>query len=101
MPPKVIFPEVYSFEESIAILNKYKNQLTKEQYENTKSVIGNHAIESIYLNERDIKILVDMDVHHLSSEEAIQRARERGEFWTFIYYSSFYSMFFKYFIFIP
>ncbi|KHG34112.1 hypothetical protein [Sulfurospirillum sp. MES] len=80
MPPKVIFPEVYSFEESIAILNKYKNQLTKEQYENTKSVIGNHAIESIYLNERDIKILVDMDVHHLSSEEAIQRARERGEF---------------------
>lgn len=98
---KVIFPEVYSSEESIAILNKYKNQLTKEQYDSIKSNIGTHSIEDIYLNERDIKMLVDMCVHHLSSEEAIQRARERGEFWTFIYYSSFYSMFFKYFIFIP
>ena len=98
---KVIFPEVYSSEESIAILNKYKNQLTKEQYDSIKSNIGTHSIEDIYLNERDIKMLVDMCVHHLSSEEAIQRARERGELWTFIYYSSFYSMFFKYFIFIP
>ncbi len=80
MPPKVIFPEVYSFEESVAILDKYKNQLTKEQYDSIKSNIGTHSIEDIYLNERDIKMLVDMCVHHLSSEEAIQRARERGEF---------------------
>ncbi|WP_060825139.1 hypothetical protein [Sulfurospirillum cavolei] len=77
---KVIFPEVHSFEESVAILNKYKNQLTKEQYDSIKSNIGTHSIEDIYLNERDIKMLVDMCVHHLSSEEAIQRARERGEF---------------------
>lgn len=76
---KVIFPEVYSFEESVAILNKYKDKLTKEQYDSIKSNIGTHSIEDIYLNERDIKMLVDMCVNKLSFSEALQRTKDRGE----------------------
>ena len=52
------YPEVYSLEESLAILEKYKNKLTTEQYESINSTIRGFAIEDMYLNERDIKDLV-------------------------------------------
>ncbi|HEF3283300.1 TPA: hypothetical protein R9A30_001733 [Campylobacter coli] len=42
------YPEVHSLEESLAILKKYKDDVNKEDYEGIKSVISNHAIESIY-----------------------------------------------------
>lgn len=46
--------KVYSLEESIAILNKYKNKLTEKEYASIRSVIGNYAIENMFLNEDDI-----------------------------------------------
>lgn len=52
------YPEVHSLEESLAILKKYKDDLTKEQYKGIKSVICGHAIESIYCNELTIQLLV-------------------------------------------
>lgn len=48
------YPEVHSLEESLAILKKYKDDLTKEQYEAIRSNIGNFAIEDMFLNEKDI-----------------------------------------------
>ena len=48
------YPEVHSLEESLAILKKYKDDLTKEQYEAIRSNIGNFAIEDMFLNEQDI-----------------------------------------------
>ena len=48
------YPEVNSLEESLAILKKYKDDLTKEQYEAIRSNIGNFAIEDMFLNERNI-----------------------------------------------
>ncbi|PVX05072.1 hypothetical protein DDV87_08665, partial [Campylobacter jejuni] len=44
------YPEVHSLEESLAILKKYKDDLTKEQYEGIKSVICGHAIEDMFAN---------------------------------------------------
>lgn len=73
------YPEVHSLEESLAILNKYKKELTKEQYEQIRSVIGNHAIENIYSNERDILLMVDMQKNSLSFNEALTRAKARGD----------------------
>jgi hypothetical protein len=73
------YPEVHSLEESLAILKKYKSELTREQYEQIKSVIGNHAIESIYSNERDILLMVDMQKNSLSFDEALARAKARGD----------------------
>ncbi|MDN5064545.1 hypothetical protein [Aliarcobacter butzleri] len=48
------YPEVYTLAESLAILDKYKDDLTEEQFNNIKSVISSFAIESMYLNEKDI-----------------------------------------------
>jgi len=48
------YPEVYSLDESLAILDKYKNDLTIEQFNNIRSTIHNFAIENMFANERDI-----------------------------------------------
>lgn len=78
------YPEVNSLEESLAILKKYKNEINKDNYDNIVSVISGHAIESIYANERDIVLLVDMAKNNLSTDEAIKRAKARGDFWAII-----------------
>ncbi|TEY01975.1 hypothetical protein [Campylobacter sp. US33a] len=72
------YHKVYSLEESLVILKKYKDDLTKEQYENIKSNIGTHAIESIYLNELDIIMLVKRNVYGLSADEIIAEYKEKG-----------------------
>ena len=57
------YPEVHSLEESLAILDKYKDDLTEEQYKAIRSNIGSFAIEGMFLNQRNIidniKILKD------------------------------------------
>ncbi|RAX56976.1 hypothetical protein CCZ01_07945 [Helicobacter monodelphidis] len=73
------YPEVYSLEESLAILDKYKGQITQDQYEQNVSIIGNHAIEDIFLNESDIISLIEMDTENLTADEMIQRLRDKGE----------------------
>lgn len=74
------YPEVNSLEESLAILKKYKNEINKDNYDSIVSVISGHAIENIYANERDIVLLVDMAKNNLSTDEAIKRAKVRGDF---------------------
>ena len=48
------YKEVHSLEESLAILDKYKNKITQEQFMIIKSAIHNFAHESMYANEKDI-----------------------------------------------
>lgn len=55
------YPEVYSLAESLDILDKYKSDLTDEQYKQNKSVISSFAIESMYLNEKNILNLIQID----------------------------------------
>lgn len=73
------YPEVHSLEESLAILDKYKEQLAQEQYERIKSTISGHAIENLYANERDVIALVEMEVKNLSGDEIIQELKNRGD----------------------
>ena len=52
------YPEVYSLEKSLAILEKYKDELSAEQYEQNRSIVCNHAIEGMFANEQDIIDLI-------------------------------------------
>ncbi|MDR2066242.1 MAG: hypothetical protein LBP57_00135 [Endomicrobium sp.] len=53
--------ESKSLEESINILNKYKNKMTPKQYEeNLKNVYG-FAIEDMFLNEIDFETSLAVD----------------------------------------
>ncbi len=59
------YPEVNSLEESLAILKKYRNKISKDDYDNIKSVIGSHAIENEYLNEIDIEKIKASELEEL------------------------------------
>ncbi|MCG3701619.1 hypothetical protein L5F41_05875 [Aliarcobacter butzleri] len=65
------YPEVYTLVESLAILDKYKDNLTEEQFNNIKSVISSFAIESMYLNEKDILDGIKIQKGEATADELI------------------------------
>ena len=66
-----IYPEIYTLAESLAILDKYKDDLTQEQFNNIKSVISSFAIESMYLNEKDILDGIKIQKGEATADELI------------------------------
>ncbi|MCR8710993.1 hypothetical protein [Aliarcobacter butzleri] len=65
------YTEVYTLAESLAILDKYKDDLTEEQFNNIKSVISSFAIESMYLNEKDILDGIKIQKGEATADELI------------------------------
>lgn len=72
------YQESNSLKESLEILKRYKNDVSKEDYEIIKGVIGSHAIESSYADELDIIIMVKKAALQLSDEEIIAEYKEKG-----------------------
>ncbi|MFW2613056.1 hypothetical protein [Aliarcobacter butzleri] len=72
------YPEVYTLAESLAILDKYKSDLTEEQYKQNKSVISSFAIENMYLNEKNILNLIQIDNGVNPNELITQYKKEWG-----------------------
>lgn len=71
-----IYPEVYTLAESLAILDKYKSDLTEEQFNNIKSVISSFAIESMYLNEKDILDGIKIQKGEATADELITQYKK-------------------------
>ena len=69
-------PEVYSLEKSSAILEKYKDELSVEQYEQNVSIICNHAIEGMFANEQDIIDLIKVDKGEKTPDEIINEYKK-------------------------
>ncbi|MCT7591076.1 hypothetical protein [Aliarcobacter butzleri] len=65
------YSEVYTLVESLAILDKYKDDLTQEQFNNIKSVISSFAIENMYLNEKDILDGIKIQKGEATADELI------------------------------
>ena len=73
------YPEVHSLEESLAILDKYKDELTQEQFMAIKSAIHNFAHENMYANEKDIIDAIKIVKGEATSDELIaELKREWG-----------------------
>lgn len=53
--------EVHSLEESLAILDSYRDNLTDEQYKSIYSNICNFAIENMFANKQDIIELIQIE----------------------------------------
>ncbi|MBZ7995695.1 hypothetical protein, partial [Campylobacter canadensis] len=70
------YQESNSLKESLEILKRYKNDVSKEAYENIKSNIGTHAIENIYLDELSIVMLIKKNVYGLSADEVLAEYKE-------------------------
>ncbi|MDD5785854.1 hypothetical protein [Campylobacter lanienae] len=71
------YPEVHSLKESLAILDKYKDDLTKEQYEQNKSIICGFAIENMFANEEDIINLIKVDKQEKTPDEIIAKYKKK------------------------
>lgn len=57
--------------ESIEILNSFKSELTKEQYDNILSNIGTHAIEDMFPDYEDIYNLVQVEKGLITPDEIV------------------------------
>lgn len=51
-------PEVHSLEESLSILEKYRDQIPSYSYGIAASIIKNNALENLYLNETAITAIL-------------------------------------------
>ena len=51
-------PELHSLEESLAVLNKYRKDISKETYGLACDIIKDNAIEHLCLNEADITAIL-------------------------------------------
>ena len=70
------YPEVYSLEKSLAILEKYKDELSVEQYEQNRYIICNHAIEGMFANEQNIIDLIKVDKGEKTPDEIINKYKK-------------------------
>ena len=71
------YPEVHSLKESLAILDKYKDDLTKEQYKAIRSNIGSFAIEGMFLNQRNIIDNIKILKGEMTADEIIAEYKKK------------------------
>jgi hypothetical protein len=65
--------------QSIAILDKYKDETSQEAYDRLLYVIGTQAIENIFPNERDIKDMIRVEKGEITTDELVEEyKREWG-----------------------
>ncbi len=58
--------------QSIAILDKYKDEISPEAYDRILYVIGTQAIEDMFIDEENIKNLIRVEKGETTTEEIIQ-----------------------------
>ena len=62
--------------QSIAILNKYKDEISQEAYDRILYVIGTQAIEYIFPNEYDIKNLIRVENGEITTSDLVEEIKQ-------------------------
>lgn len=71
------YPEAHSLEESLAILESYRNNLTETQYKSIRSNICNFAIEDMFANQQDIIELIQIEKGEKTADEIIAQHKSQ------------------------
>jgi len=58
-------------QESYNYLNKYKDEISEEEYERIESTIGSQAIEDMFLTEDEVYNLIRMEKGEISADELV------------------------------
>ncbi|HQS77974.1 MAG TPA: hypothetical protein PLH07_08605 [Sulfurovum sp.] len=58
-------------QESYNHLDKYKGEISEEEYERIENTIGSHAIEDMFLSEDEVYNLVRMEKGEISADELV------------------------------
>ena len=69
------YPNSHSKEESMDILARYKSELSEEQYEAIVYSLCSHALEEIYLNERDILFGIAQLKDEITVDEIVEMVK--------------------------
>ena len=69
------YPNSHSKKESLDILARYKSELSEEQYEAIVYSLCSHALEDIYLNERDILLGIAQLKDEITVDEIVEMAK--------------------------
>ena len=62
--------------QSIAILDKYKDEITQEAYERILYVIGTQAIEDMFMDERSVKNLIRVENGEITTDKLIEEYKK-------------------------
>jgi len=62
-----------SKEESLSILNEYRDEISPEDFKNLKKIIGSFAIEDMYLTREDIEESIQVFRGETTHEEIINK----------------------------
>jgi len=69
------YPEVHSKSESIQILESYKSELSDDEYEGILKTLCSHALEGMYLNEKDILLSIAQLRNEITLDEIVEFAK--------------------------
>ena len=63
--------------QSIAYLDKYKDQISQEAYDRILQVIGNQAIEDMFMDEQGVKDLIRVENGEITTDELVEEIKQR------------------------
>jgi hypothetical protein len=63
-------------QQSIAVLDKYKDEIEDEKYIGIKSIIGSNAIEDIFATEEDILNMVDIATGKKTADQIVKEYKK-------------------------
>jgi hypothetical protein len=69
------YPDSFSKVQSLGILSQYKTQLTDNEYNAIWESLCSHALEGIYLNEKDIVLSIAQLRNEITLEEIVEMVK--------------------------
>ncbi len=69
------YPNSFSKTQSLSTLSQYKTQLTNEEYNAILDSLCSHALEGIYLNEKDILLSIAQLRNEITLEEIVEMVK--------------------------
>ncbi len=63
--------------QSIAILDKYKDEISQESYNRILWVIGTQAIEDMFMDEQGVKNLIRVERGEISTAQLVEEIKLR------------------------
>jgi len=63
--------------QSIAYLDKYKDEISQEAYDRILWVIGTQAQEDMFADEQDIKDLIRVEKGEITTDDMVEEIKQR------------------------
>lgn len=69
------YPQTYNKTQSIQILQRYKEELSDTEYDTIIYSLSSHALENIFLNEKDILLSIAQLCNEITLDEIVELAK--------------------------